>query len=67
MTPPSDEYKQFITHVNSNMCRGCTKIALREGKILCYLSDNSIGLWNDLLNGWHCSYRHQVMGGKHER
>ena len=64
MVISSDEYKHIINNVASNMCRGCTKIAIREGKTLCYLNDNSIGLWNDLLSGWYCSYRHQVLGEK---
>jgi hypothetical protein len=64
MTIPHEEYQQIINNVNSSMCRGCTKIALREGKIVCYFNDNNIGLWNDLLNGWYCDYKEKILGRK---
>jgi hypothetical protein len=51
MTPAREEYIDLINNVNSNMCRGCNKIAVRNGKFSCYFNDNPIGFWNDLLNG----------------
>lgn len=64
MTVSSEEYQKIINNVGSNMCRGCTKIAIRDDKIICYFSGNNIGFWNDLLNAGYCDYMEQVIGRK---